>query len=193
MKKDKSIICFYTISRILFFVLLIPMFLTITNVADNQFHGYDVDADGNLYIGRLHQIEVYNDGNLLHIIEIPKYRNWSFSLNNDSIILSNITSIYEMNTSGKIVSERPEVTNKLYSQMLKRKEVIGPDGTVFKRIAPFGWTQIMADDICVYRIPFQDYFLMLTLDFLVPIFFVLSAVFLLYHKKKNKTENEPTP
>ena len=171
-------------------ILLIILFVLTKIAGDAKIHGFDVDSEGRVYVGRAHQIEIYQGKELVDVISVPDFRNWSFKLSESGrFCVSDISTVYEIDESGQIISECEDVQSRAYKEMYKRKTVNLGEIQIHKA-APFGWTRIVNNDgDCLYKIPALNYWFMLASRIVSGMFFVSMVVFSIQaykHRSKNK-------
>lgn len=161
-----------------FAFLLVMLFVLSSIVGNTKINGFDIDSEGRLYIGRSHQIEVYKGNKLVNTIPIPNFRNWSFKISNQGhFYISDISTVYEIDESGQIVSEYEDVQSCAYKEMYKRKYIDAGDAQI-RKTAPFGWTRIVNEDgDCLYKIPALNYWFMMVSRIATSVFFVSIVVF----------------
>lgn len=143
---------------ILFVLLCVALVLLITETASFRLNGYGVDSSGKLYVGRAHEIHVFEDGREISTIRIPRYRTWGFTvLADDRIALSDSTTIYIMDLSGEILETKEDSKSVEYRKWSNQKEFTGSDGQVYKLKRIWGRSRIIdSANREVYESPVLD-------------------------------------
>jgi hypothetical protein len=171
---------------------LISLLLLFTGNAAMDINGFGVDSQGRMYIGRLHQIDIYVDGEKQDTIQIPKYRVWTFSVQeDDTILLSDAKVAYTMDLSGNIISEADDSSARTYAGLWPRTKITGNDGKLY-RVFGLWRTQIVCveNNEVVYQIPFVDIFSRVVFTSGVPILIVSFVMNILKKKKEKKSAQQ---
>lgn len=129
-KKDLYILLAVTLGIILFFIVAFYVFL---GAPQTEWYGFGVDSDGQVYIGRPTQIEVYQDGEYVSSIEIPKNRIYYFTVQeDDTILLSTSLNAYILDLSGRELSCKPDDMCSVFNKLQWQKEVKTRSGEIFR-------------------------------------------------------------
>jgi len=174
LKNIKQPYCWLLLASL--FIMLLTLVFPHSN--DIKIRGFAIDSQGNLYVGRLHQIEVYrSDGEIIRTIAVPNYRSWAFAVSDeDTFIISNTSTVYEMNASGQILSEASDIGGEMFREMYNTTIVYQEEVSYMKKNC-MGWTRIVRDDgTCVYKIPIKN-FLINRINILASVIF-LTIVFI---------------
>ena len=166
MGKDKTIIRLKEIFRAVLPVglILVMLFFVLIGLfnASLEFCGYGVDSAGNLYIGRLHQVEVYQKGVRVNTLEIPVSRGWCMTVSNDEIIVANMSSIFVLDLAGNVVREEEDRHGKIFYSIKDTKQVLGADGSQYSLSDIGGIIQITENGKTIYQSPIEDILAKLT-------------------------------
>ena len=82
------------ITAILLMILCcIPWLLTTHEVIDTGYHGYGVDSQGKVYLGKHSCIRIYQNGALLDTIQLPDYRYYWMTVEKDQIVIAGDSNI----------------------------------------------------------------------------------------------------
>lgn len=171
---------------VIMFLLFSSFVLLLSNYASLRINGFDIDSHGNLYIGRLHRIEIYKDGVLKHSVNLPRYRAWSMDLTEeDNIAIAANSKVYIMDLSGEVLQEATDDQDETYIRLRKRNTVIGNDGKSYTRTSLIGRTKIVdATKNAIYQVPWTDVYVKIGFgSSLIGIFILAPFVKKLRNKK----------
>ena len=169
---------------------LIGTTLFATETASMHITGYGVDSASALYIGRNHQIEVYEDGATVRKIAVPAYRSWGFYLNkNDEIVIITSSKTVVMSNIGKILSEEEGRSKTNLSDLWNKSGFNGNDGKKYSINDRFGYKYVQASDGSIlYQMPFVD--ILAHYLFVLAVAGGLISMLIITRKKRKKSKTE---
>ena len=156
-------------------VLLICVPLLLFGCISLSFRGYGVDSAGNLYVGRDHKINVYDNGELVNTIQRFTDRSYAFTImENDTILLSTSTTIYRMDLSGTtILEEYPDSNSEMFYELLRQK--YAPKNTAADKYTAariWGKLTIKQNGEIIYQTPYWEHFVIILFLMSIPCFMV---------------------
>ena len=123
-------------------------------------HGYGVDSSENLYIGLEREIIILQGGNMIGSINtrVTPSKAYRFSvLPNDTIIISNSSQVYVMNSCGELIGEYEDVNSQNFSRMRCPKKITSRNGIQYSLKNYFGRTSIVSGENQIeYKMPLLD-------------------------------------
>lgn len=104
---------------VIFCLLLVQTFISLPN---NEWHGFGVDSQNKVYIGKQNEIIVYIKGKKTTSIPIPPFRTYYFTVSkDDTILLSTSLKIFIFDSEGNQLSCEPDVGNSMYDKLRRQK------------------------------------------------------------------------
>jgi len=157
------------ITPIIVLLGFLSILLLACNKATLSLNGFGVDATGQVYVGRLYKIEVYQHGQKISELEIPHYRNWSFCIQPDSsVLLTDGSTIYTLKEDGSAQEQQKDTDGRLYRRLRQQKMIIGNDGNAYTIESPFLRTAIVNEEKeILYQVPLVDMFVKIAFGFAV--------------------------
>lgn len=127
-----------------------------------RYVGFALDSAERLYVGKDTGIEVYENGNKIRTISPPSSRDYVFTVSDDKIVSSVVTSagnmIYVMNLEGEIIEKRAESYGTYREMDRNSKRFVSESGNEYISSSYLGYYRIMrSDGVCVYSMPVLDY------------------------------------
>ncbi len=148
-------------------ILLLTAFFVFASQGDIciNYKGFSVDADGNIYIGKLGRIDVISPGgDLIRTIDTQTNRGYEFMISDCNTIYLNATgSFMILDLEGNLLQEPVAYSELHYKQKpaFHRTKYIAPDGTIYLLRKPFGRPTILRVEkesmTPVYKMPLSDY------------------------------------
>lgn len=126
-------------------------------------YSFAVDSFGKLYVGKDSKIEVYIDQSLVKSIFPMTTKGYLFTIeNDDSILLSDASTVYVMDLNGIVLSQREDQFSTVYSKLNSNKEIfVTTSGMKYIKRNILGRIEITQDfentSTVVYRMPLLDY------------------------------------
>ena len=100
---------------IIFVSLVAYMFICAPN---QEWHGFGIDSQEKVYIGKQNEINVYYCGEQIGTIPILPFRTYYFTVQqNDTILLSSSLNVYVFDLEGNQLSCEPDVHNRVYDEL----------------------------------------------------------------------------
>lgn len=156
-----GIICIFV------FFLLISL-----GTASMEFRGFGIDADGKLYIGRLHQIEIYEDNTRVNTIIPPVERDWVMTVDpSGKIVISAAGFVLTLDVNGTVIDKQVDVNDKRYNEICVIQQLEDLDGNAY--VLKHKWIRptILKNGSVVYMVPL--------IDSCVRALFVCGSIFLI--------------
>lgn len=168
--------------------ILFSLSATILKFADTGWHGYGVDSNDKLYVGRLNQILVFDGGTLEDTIQLPEFKIWSLGVQeDDTLVVSSGSNIYVMDLNGNVLTKEADQQDR-YSDLLHQNCVVDSSGAAYTKHAPLGWTQIIdAEDNVCYRVPIVDYLAKIMAFISVGCYLIGIPIVTKYEKMRDET------
>lgn len=158
---------------VLGFLCILCFFGVITlDLGSLEFCGFGVDGNGLLYVGRSHQIEVYDDRVLVNSFPTPAERGWIMTVNENShILVSNMSTVFTLDNKGTVIATQADTHSEMYAQMKETKELQLLNHDVYQLKYTWIWPTILKNGSVIYQVPFAD--------FAVRILFTVGSIFLI--------------
>ena len=86
-----------------------------------------MDSRENIYLGTLRGIAVYADSTQIALLYSPPSRAYAFTIKDDRLIVSNMSTVYAFDTDGNIISTREDVYSEAFYRMENRNELYNAD------------------------------------------------------------------
>ena len=86
---------------IIFFVMLISISLIGSGTVVTSYEGFALDSNENLYLGEYSKINVYKEG--------------SFTIQNDEILISTAETVYITDLSGNVINSYKDTDTSLFN------------------------------------------------------------------------------
>lgn len=130
----KKILIFTVLYSLLCFFSLFTVFIGIeSGMATISYNGIAVDSEGRLYIGAEHEIAVYEEGKKILSISPHTSRAYLFTIENDQILLSTSSVVYQMDLEGNVLLEWEDEGTKTYNRLQKvRKYFVAENGKEYQ-------------------------------------------------------------
>ena len=165
-------------------VCIFLFFVLITFLPSSlEFCGFGVDSNESIYIGRSHQIEIYENGVRTSTIIPPVERGWCMRVDaSDKIIVSDMGNIYTLDLQGTLIDQQEDSNSSCYYEVREFKRYEHPSGNVYELKHRWIFPVILKNGEVIYRVPFAD--------FIARISFLLGVVCTLigaFFSKRNHT------
>ena len=146
--------------------------------------GFGFDSKGYLYIGKEMSIEKYLGNSLVEKIYPHTSRDYSFSLQDDIIYLSNIEDVYELDLAGNVITQHEDLHGKAFVELQEITEVTDSFGTSYKLMNSFGREYIESETgEIIYKMPVWQYFIKLLLYLEIPLVLVFGILIVIKYRK----------
>ena len=173
--------------------ILLPLLLysLIVIAPNNQWHGFGVDSNGYVYIGKKDKIVQYHDNNQIGCIPIPSYRTYSFTLqHNDTILIADSSKVNIFDLSGNHLYSYQDPGPSKYSELQWLRKINTVSGDTYRLRSILGFHTITKNgDVIVYHTSMNDYALSLLAILSFVIILGTTAVMLVRTNFRNKNEN----
>lgn len=168
-------------------IILICISLIASGKVSMDIDSFALDSTGNLYIGKLLKIEVFRDELLLRTISSMP-RDYRFTIDqNDSIILTDGSIVYNMDLNGNILSHSEDKYSEIYSKLDDKKIFISKRGDEYFKRSIWGRVEIVHVidnyEVIIYRMPFLDYMVLVLFWSMIGSFFILTPIILLQWRR----------
>lgn len=185
MKKFLFVIWFVTASLCMLFSLSLEMM----GYVSLSFNGFAVDSSNYLYVGKNDKIEVYDQNTLIRTIDPKTSRAYSFTIQDDTILLSTSVTVYEMDLDGNVLNDYEDTYTKVYNKLERNKyRFTAQDGTEYSVKHRFSRMQIVQnEDNCIYQMPLFDFVIGIIQTFATVsavLIVVLLFAYTIVHKEK---------
>lgn len=166
VQKSKGLLPVGFLCILLFFAIIV------FGCGSLEFNGFGIDSNGLLYIGRLHQIEIYNEGKQIQKLTTPADRGWVMAVDDkDNILVSNMSTIIILDTDGSVITTHKDIHSERYYKIRSIRQVKMLDGSIYELKHKWIWPTIQRNGTTIYRVPFAD--------FVTRVLFVCGSIFLL--------------
>lgn len=95
----------------------IPWLLTTLEVIDTGYHGFGVDSQGKVYLGKHSCIRIYQNEALLDTIQLPDYRYYWMTIENDHIVIAGDSNVKKYTLQWELVSKESVYSTDTYHTM----------------------------------------------------------------------------
>ena len=158
MKKLKFAAIYIPLTVLLFFLKII---LVSAGTVPDEMMGFDVDEEGNLWIGRRGRITVYKDGEVLRTVTPPTSRDYSFFLQEDKMIVHCATTyekIEEYDLSGNYLGESLLNLDE-FKATLRNRDTIERNGNLYvmKKYGGIKPYEVFCNGERIYQMSTSDY------------------------------------
>ena len=170
----KRVFHFLIASQAVFFLC---SFLLITGIVSFDFHGFGVDDSGKVYVGIGHKIEVFENGEKIHIIKKGTSRGYCFTIQeDDTILLARGEDVFILDLYGEDVIAHWK-DHSVEDRLEENKySFVTSDCDVYSAVYPMGRLTICHNENPIYKIPLQDY--VITILFFISIPFFMIGVYI---------------
>ena len=150
-------------------MIWIPFWIIVSGVVCIHWHGFGVDMSGNVYVGKEEEIAIYNEGQCIGTVAIPRFRSYRMTVECDTIVIATSMSVYRYDTAGNELSCIEDAGWQTHSRIGRNMNMTcAVDGTEYTAHT-FMRHRILCDDgTVVYRMP--------VLDYSVKLFYIASCV-----------------
>lgn len=104
-------------SILLMILCCLPWLLTTFELIDTGYHGFGVDFQGTVYLGKHSCIRVYLDGALVGTIQLPDYRYYWMTVENDYIVIAGDSNVEKYTLQWELVSKESVYSTYTYHTM----------------------------------------------------------------------------
>lgn len=168
-------------------IILICIGLIASGKVSVDIDSFALDSTGNLYIGKLLKIEVFRDDLLLRTIS-PMPRDYRFTIDqNDSIILTDGSTVFNMDLNGNILSHSEDMYSEIYNKLHDKKTFISKSGDKYLKRSSWGRVEIIhvVDnyEVIIYRMPFLDYVVLILFWSIVTSLFIFTPIIFLQWRR----------
>lgn len=157
-KSDKKIVTVFLTMLIMFFSLLLVLILVASGKVTLFLKGFAVDSAERLYIGKEYWVEVYEQGVLIDRIGPQRSRDYSFTIEDDTLLLADGNDIYSMDLQGAELDVQPDHGSRgLISFRQGMEEFTDHNGHHYSinRVLGYYWIT-RSDNAVVYTMPLLD-------------------------------------
>lgn len=183
----------------LVFIYVFIAFLALTScfVIDSKhsvtisYRGFGIDSKGDLYVGKESSIEVIKHGQVVNTIIPPPSRNYAFTIEGDNtILLSDASTVYTLDLSGKVLSEDEDEGTRTFNRLQKSRRVFtSNNGEKYIVKKTFGRTTVYSSTgEIVYQMPLLDYIVELILIGFILLTCICIPIIIYKWKLVKKTE-----
>ncbi|MGM9597622.1 MAG: hypothetical protein ACI3XO_07400 [Eubacteriales bacterium] len=149
-----------------------------------SYEGFALDSEERLYVGKNTGIEVYENGNKIRTISPPSSRSYVFTISDDKIVSSVVTSagnmIYVMNLEGEIIEKRADSYDTHLKLKRNSKSFVSESGNEYISSSCLGYYRIMrSDGVCVYSMPVLDYIVNVVASFALGLSYLIFVTTML--------------
>ena len=147
-------------------------------------HGFGVDSNDRLYIGKERVIEVYDNAGSSKTIPVD-HLNYRFAVENgNEIVISSGNRIYRLDLDGNEISESETKDNDM--QPFNASMIKSDNGDIYRKTEWFGYTRITRNDNeVVWSMPLLDYIIFLLLTAACASLVIFVVVFIIKYIRKN--------
>lgn len=165
-----------------FFTLLVLFLGLLTFFAvgagNSVWYGWGVDTHGRGYVGKATEILVYQNGEHVNSIDVPKCRTYYFTVNeDDNIILSTSLTVYVMDLEGELISSKADEGCSVYNKLQWLPDNVKKNGEIFRLRKTWGRRVIEADGgEIIYSSSVSDVVVFMVATVVILALFLLGAV-----------------
>ena len=169
-------------------IILFFLFVMFADLATPFISGFAADSKGRVYIGENNKIAIYQDEQLVHTIAL-KGQNYVFTVDsNDQILVAYPSRVYRLDINGNILDMKDDANSTMYSQLQQHGQTFSAaNGTLYKKVEPFGWTKIVKNETeVVYSISTFSFFVKWLIN-LCALSMFINGAWLIAHVRKYHT------
>ena len=120
--KDKILLLFILFVFIDGSIILTALMMNFGGYASAEFHGFTVDGDGRIYVGKDEKIEVFQNGGLVNKLKDHAYKNYVFTMQDDgTLLITNSDKLYITDLEGNTLSEYEDTFSHTYNALNRAK------------------------------------------------------------------------
>ncbi|MBQ5994885.1 MAG: hypothetical protein IJL63_03385 [Clostridia bacterium] len=120
--KDKILLLFILFVFIDGSIILTALMMNFGGYASAEFHGFAVDGDGRIYVGKDEKIEVFQNGGLVNKLKDHAYKNYVFTMQDDgTLLITNSDKLYITDLEGNTLSEYEDTFSHTYNALNRAK------------------------------------------------------------------------
>ena len=165
--------------------MLISIALIVSGTVAVSYEGFALDSHGRLYLGVYNKIDVYEGNSLLYSIDPQTQRTYSFTIQDDTILLSNTSDVYVIDLEGNIVSSMEDVDASIFNELQKNREFYSLDGNIYRMQKNFGRVRVIKENgEVIYQMPIFDYIVKMVIIFsAIGLSILVTYLVISFHKK----------
>ncbi|HAO60422.1 MAG TPA: hypothetical protein DCQ90_00335 [Erysipelotrichaceae bacterium] len=186
MKAPKLLIEYLSIGVPL---MLICIILLVSGKVSLSTYSFALDSAGKLYVGKESKLEVYSNESLLMTIFPMTTKGYLFTIEyDDTILLSDASTVYIMDLTGIVLSQREDRFSETFSTLNNSKKTfVSRNGDNYQKRSIWGRDEIIHvfgnDEIVIYRMPLLDYIVKILFWALLMSGFIIAPIILLQWKR----------
>lgn len=135
------------------------MYASNSGMANFTYHGFSLDSQENLYVGKSGRIDVYSkNGDHFKSITPRTSRVYYFTIIKDRIFLSTSSEAYILDLDGNVIQEREDRTGEIGRRLEPKGQIyVSSNGDEYKIIDSFTRFKIVKNDSAIiYQMPLLD-------------------------------------
>ena len=173
---------------IIFPLVLICFCFIISGNVTMGYSGFGIDSSDTLYIGTDTAIEKYDDGKKVGEINPQTSRGYVFTIQNDTILLSTASYVYNIGLDGTVISKEEETSTKTFNKIQREKNCfVASDGKEYNFKSFFGRCYIEDNaGTVIYKMPLLDYIVKVILGLVEISVFICVPIIVYKMRKVNK-------
>ena len=170
-------------------IMLICIILLVSGNVSLSTYSFALDSAGKLYVGKESKLEVYSNETLIMTIFPMTTKGYLFTIkNDDTILLSDASTVYIMDLTGTVLSQREDRFSETFSTLdNSKKTFVTKNGHNYQKRSIWGRDVIVHvfgnDEIVIYRMPLLDYIVKILFWLLLMSGFIIAPIILLQWKR----------
>ncbi len=157
--KDKINLLFILFVFCEWSIIMTALMMNFGGYASEEFHGFAVDGDGRVYVGKDEKIEVFQNGELVNKLKDHAYKNYVFTLRDDgTLLITNVDKVYITDLEGNTLSEYEDTVSHTHNTLNRAKykftSADGKEYTVKNRYLRY--KIVDGSGNVLYEMPVQD-------------------------------------
>ena len=184
---NKRLAIFSIVNALIVFSCL---FLLISGNVNLFVSGFAVDSQDRLYVGKENRIDVYENGNVLYSINPRTSKSYTFTITNDTIVLSTASTVYHLDLEGQEISSYEDKGADTYNQInYHKRKFTSPKGDEYKLVSFLGRTKIVKNKTSVvYQLSLLSFAVKLSLAAVFISLFIFAPYMAIAGLKKRQEE-----
>ncbi len=158
-----------TVIRLLAGLIWIPFWIVMSGTVCIEWHGFGVDSTGAVYVGKTEEIAIYVEGQHVDAIDVPRFRSYRMTVENDTIVIATSQYVYLYDVEGTELSCTKDQGGSIHSGMKDNMTCYrAVDGTQYVATTALRHQIIRDDGAIVYEMHWWDCF--------VKVWFIISII-----------------
>ena len=154
-----------------------------SGIVNSSYHGFALDDNGLLYVGKHGKIDVYNKGQYIRTVFKNSGRGYAFTIQEEKIYIATydtIDIVIVMDLSGNLIKTIDDIDEKERRRLEMQKNVFTYDDSVYFATNTMGFYKITKTNDgkseVIYQKPMLDYICGVVQNVVMPICILVSLI-----------------